>query len=85
MQDRPNGPGVSAGSSGSAPRYTIAVAALRMHAERMQLGKRERRLAEHFTAAHPAIPVAEVVAQPEDVHDLAGLRVIGTLLSQQGS
>jgi anion-transporting ArsA/GET3 family ATPase len=79
MQDRPNEPGVSA------PRYTIAVAALRMHAERMQLGKRERRLAEHFTAAHPAIPVAEVVAQPEDVHDLAGLRVIGTLLSQQGS
>jgi hypothetical protein len=60
------------------------VAALRMHAERMQLGKRERRLAEHFTAAHPAIPVAEVVAQPEDVHDLAGLRVIGMLLSQQG-
>ena len=80
MQDRPNGPG-----AGSAPRYTIAVAALRMHAERMQLGKRERRLAEHFTAAHPAIPVAEVVAQPEDVHDLAGLRVIGTILSQQGS
>jgi hypothetical protein len=26
-----------------------------------------------------------VVAQPEDVHDLAGLRVIGTILSQQGS
>ena len=85
MQDRPNGSGVSSGSSGSAPRHTIAVAALRMHAERMQLGKRERRLAEHFTAAHPAIPVAEVVAQPEDVHDLAGLRVIGTILSQQGS
>jgi anion-transporting ArsA/GET3 family ATPase len=85
MQDRPNGPGLSAESSGSAPRYTIAIAALRMHAERMQLGKRERRLAEHFTAAHPAIPVAEVVAQPEDVHDLAGLRVIGTILSQQGS
>ena len=79
MQDRPNEAGETA------PRYSIAVAALRMHAERMQLGKRERRLAEHFTAAHPAIPVAEVVAQPEDVHDLAGLRVIGTLLSQQGS
>ena len=85
MQDRPNGPGVPAAATESAPRYTIAVAALRMHAERMQLGKRERRLAEHFTAAHPAIPVAEVVAQPEDVHDLAGLRVIGTILSRQGS
>jgi len=54
-----------------------------MHAERMNLSKRERRLAEHFTSAHPAIPVAEVVAQPEDVHDLDGLRVIGTILSQQ--
>jgi anion-transporting ArsA/GET3 family ATPase len=58
----------------------VAAAALRLHAERMQLGKRERRLAEHFTSAHPAVPVAEVAAQPEDVHDLAGLRVIGQLL-----
>jgi len=60
----------------------VAAAALRMHAERMQLGKRERRLAEHFTSAHPAVPVAEVAAQPEDVHDLAGLRVIGQLLCE---
>jgi anion-transporting ArsA/GET3 family ATPase len=79
MQDMPNG------SGSDAPRYAIAVAALRMHAERMHLSKRERRLAEHFTSAHPAIPVAEVVAQPEDVHDLDGLRVIGTILSRQDS
>ena len=72
-------------SAGSGPRYSIAAAALRLHAERMQLSKRERRLAEHFTSAHPAIPVAEVVAQPEDVHDLEGLRVIGAILSRQGS
>jgi anion-transporting ArsA/GET3 family ATPase len=78
--DRPDGPD---GGNGSGPRYGLAVAVLRMHAERMNLGKRERRLAEHFTSAHPAIPVAEVVAQPEDVHDLDGLRVIGTILSQQ--
>ena len=79
MQDKPNG------SGSDAPRYSIAAAALRMHAERMHLSKRERRLAEHFTSAHPAIPVAEVIAQPEDVHDLAGLRVVGSLLSQSGS
>ena len=79
MQDKPNG------SGSDAPRYSIAVAALRMHAERMHLSKRERRLAEHFTSAHPAIPVAEVIAQPEDVHDLDGLRVIGTILSRQDS
>jgi anion-transporting ArsA/GET3 family ATPase len=79
IHDHPNDPGVAG------PRYAVAAAALRMHAERMQLSKRERRLAEHFTSAHPAIPVAEVAAQPEDVHDLTGLRVIGTLLSRQGS
>jgi anion-transporting ArsA/GET3 family ATPase len=78
MQVRPNGPEVSP------PRYAIAAAALRMHAERMHLSKRERRLAEHFTSAHPAIPVAEVAAQPEDVHDLDGLRVIGAILSRSG-
>ena len=59
----------------------LAVAALRMHAERMQLGKRERRLAVQFTSVHPAVPVVEVAAQPEDVHDLTGLRVIGQCLS----
>ena len=47
-------------------------AALRLHAERMQLIAAERRLAQRFTAAHPAVPVARVIAQPEDVHDLAG-------------
>jgi anion-transporting ArsA/GET3 family ATPase len=61
--------------------YPLAVAALRLHAERMQLIASERRLAQRFTAAHPGVPVAQVSAQPEDVHDLAGLRVIGESLS----
>jgi anion-transporting ArsA/GET3 family ATPase len=59
------------------PTRTLAIAALRLHAERMQLTAAERRVAEHFTAAHPLIPVAEVPAQPDDVHDLDGLRTIG--------
>jgi anion-transporting ArsA/GET3 family ATPase len=63
------------------PRYALAAGALRLHAERMQLGTRERRLAENFTSAHPSVPVAEIAAQPEDVHDLAGLRVIGEALA----
>lgn len=67
---------------GTNSEHSVTAAALRIHAERMQLGKRERRLAEHFTSAHPTVPVAEVVAQPSDVHDLAGLRVIGEVLSQ---
>jgi hypothetical protein len=43
----------------------------------MQLMAAERRLAQRFTTAHPGVPVARIPAQPEDVHDLAGLRVIG--------
>jgi anion-transporting ArsA/GET3 family ATPase len=66
-----------------APRYALAAGVLRLHAERMQLAARERRVAEHFTAAHPTVPVAEVVAQPEDVHDLEGLRAIGSSLARE--
>jgi anion-transporting ArsA/GET3 family ATPase len=65
------------GEAGAGQRYPLAVAALRLHAERMQLIALERRLAQRFTAAHPGVPVAEVLAQPEDVHDLDGLRAIG--------
>ena len=43
----------------------------------MQQVSAQQRLAEHFTAAHPVVPVAEVPAQSQDVHDLEGLRSIG--------
>jgi anion-transporting ArsA/GET3 family ATPase len=75
------GGGNGAGTEGT--RYPLAVAALRLHAERMQLIVAERRLAQRFTAAHPGVPVGRVLAQPEDVHDLAGLRVIGESLSAE--
>jgi anion-transporting ArsA/GET3 family ATPase len=66
----------------TATRYPLTVTALRLHAERMQLAERERRLEEGFTAAHPAIPATEVPAQPEDVHDLDGLRAVGGELAR---
>ncbi len=74
--------GSNAGATAASTRYPLASTALRLHAERMQLGERERRLEEHFTAAHPVIPVVEVPAQPEDVHDLDGLRAIGVELAR---
>ena len=55
----------------------LGIAALRLHAERMHQAESERRLARRFTAAHPLVPVAQVPAQPDDVHDLDGLRAIG--------
>jgi len=69
------------GAAHQAPRYPLAEAALRLHAERMQLATREARLAEHFVAAHPSVPMAEIPARPEDVHDLDGLRAVGRSLA----
>ena len=69
-----------ADDTGDARQLTIA--ALRLHAERMDQAAGQRRIAEHFSAAHPLVPVAEVPAQPEDVHDLDGLREIGAAFGQ---
>ena len=63
--------------------HALTVAALRLHAERMQQSAIEHRVAEHFTSAHPHVPVAEVPAQPDDVHDLAGLAAVGDSFSTE--
>ena len=63
------------GEDGSSHQLTVA--ALRLHAERMQQSAAEHRMAENFTTAHPHVPVAEVPAQPDDVHDLVGLAAVG--------
>jgi anion-transporting ArsA/GET3 family ATPase len=73
----PNGSVVPAETSA----YAVTAAALRLHAERMNLGEREQRVSGAFMSAHPAVPVAEVTALPVDVHDLAGLRRIGESLA----
>jgi anion-transporting ArsA/GET3 family ATPase len=81
----PNGP-VAAALSGdySVTVQTATAAALRLHASRMNLGERERRVAGSFMSTHPAVPVVEVPALPEDVHDLAGLRRVGESFAVQG-
>jgi len=70
-------------SSAQAAGYSVTAAALRLHAERMSLAERERRVAGAFTSAYPAVPVAEVPALPVDVHDLEGLRQIGESLADR--
>ncbi|MEO5877016.1 MAG: ArsA family ATPase [Streptosporangiaceae bacterium] len=63
--------------------HMLTARLLRLHAERMQLAARQGRLRDHFSAAHPTVPVAAVPAQAEDVHDLDGLRRVGEDLSVQ--
>lgn len=54
---------------------------LRLHAARLRNADRQNRLARRFTAAHPEVPVTQVYALAEDVHDLQGLREVGALLA----
>ncbi|HEX2290684.1 MAG TPA: ArsA family ATPase [Pseudonocardiaceae bacterium] len=63
---------------GKAP---LAAAVLRLHADRVTLARRERRLLARFRRAHPAVAVATAPALAADVHDLPGLREIGRLLT----
>ncbi len=65
--------------------HRLAAGLLLVHAERMQVIERERRMARRFSAAHPRVPVAAVRALPTDVHDLAGLREVGAALGGSGS
>jgi anion-transporting ArsA/GET3 family ATPase len=74
---RPEALNGGAGDAAEGAHHPLAVTALRLHAERMQLAAAERRLAQRFTAAHPGVPTVRIPAQPEDVHDLVGLRIIG--------
>ncbi len=57
--------------------HPLAAAVLRVHAERVSIAARERRLLVRFTAAHPTVAVSEVGALAGDVHDLDGLRRVG--------
>lgn len=59
----------------------VTAALLRLHADRQHAVALQERLAQRFSGAHPGVPISQVVALPEDVHDLEGLRLVGELLS----
>ncbi len=59
----------------------MTAALLRLHADRLRNADRQERLARKFVSAHPSVPVTEVLALAEDVHDLDGLRTVGVLLA----
>jgi anion-transporting ArsA/GET3 family ATPase len=65
----------------SEPDFALAEAALRVQVETASAADRDERMARRFAAAHPGVATISVPALPTDVHDMAGLRRIGALLS----
>jgi anion-transporting ArsA/GET3 family ATPase len=61
--------------------HPVTAHLLQLHAERMGAIAHEEHLRRRFTAAHPAVPVAEVPTLATDVHDLEGLRIVGGALA----
>jgi len=59
----------------------VTAGLLRLHADRALLVERQDQLRTRFAAAHPHVATAVVPALAGDVHDLDGLREIGTLLA----
>jgi anion-transporting ArsA/GET3 family ATPase len=64
--------------NGAAP---LASAVLRLHADRVAVAERERRMLGRFTGAHPQVAVIGVPALATDVNDLDGLREMGRRLA----
>jgi anion-transporting ArsA/GET3 family ATPase len=62
--------------------HLLVAALLRIHADVLLRREREHALASRFTAAFARVPVVEVAARAQDVHDLAGLREIGAGLAK---
>jgi anion-transporting ArsA/GET3 family ATPase len=68
-----------------ATRSPLAASVLRLHADRVERTRRERRLLARFTHAHPTVAVVSVPAVAGDITDLAGLREIGSRLAEEAS
>ncbi|MEE6169945.1 MULTISPECIES: ArsA family ATPase [unclassified Mycolicibacterium] len=62
----------------------LAVAVLRIHADRAQTAKREVRLLSRFTGANPHVAIVGVPSLPFDVSDLEALRAIADQITGVG-
>ncbi|HAM21757.1 MAG TPA: ATPase [Actinobacteria bacterium] len=63
--------------------HPLTAGMLRLHADRVANGQRQRRLAQRFSTAHPRVPAAAAPALAGDVHDLDGLREVAAALADQ--
>jgi anion-transporting ArsA/GET3 family ATPase len=63
--------------------HAMVAGLLRVHVDRMHRHERDTAVAARFTGAHPTVPVVQVPARAQDVHDLDGLRDIGAAMADR--
>ncbi len=64
--------------------HSVAAGLLRLHADRVRMVEREGALRSRCATAHPGVATVVVPALAGDVHDLDGLRRVGSLLADEG-
>ena len=65
----------------TSPTAALTEGLLRLHANLAETAERQEALTRRFVAGHPGIPVVEVPAAAQDIHDLEGLREVGRALT----
>jgi anion-transporting ArsA/GET3 family ATPase len=63
------------------PQLALAAAALAVQVEAAEAAEHDQAMVSRFAAAHPDVAQRSVPALPTDVHDLAGLRLVGHALA----
>jgi anion-transporting ArsA/GET3 family ATPase len=74
--------GETSGGPGAAGAAGTTAGLLRLHATLAETAQRQEGLVRRFTAGHPGIPLVEVPAAAQDIHDLDGLREVAAALTQ---
>ena len=64
------------------PTAALTEGLLRIHADVAESAERHHAQTTRFVAGHPGIPVTEVPAAAQDIHDLDGLREVGAALGE---
>ena len=81
LGDEGNGGSSGRASSGVSERTAITQGLLRLHAAQAEIAARHQALTRRFIAGHPDIPMVQVPAAAQDIHDLVGLRAVGDALA----
>jgi anion-transporting ArsA/GET3 family ATPase len=76
--ERARAAAVRLGESGDA---AVTADVLRVHADLVDQAARQAGVTARFVREYPSVPLVRVPAQPADVHDIDGLRVIGDSLA----